>query len=49
MQTDIKVQIVDFGTVVRDTAGKIVGVFPTEDEAYEVLDSLLKEVEADDV
>lgn len=49
MKTDIKVQIVDFGTVVRDTAGKIVGVFPTEDEAYEMFDLLLKEVEADDV
>lgn len=49
MYTDIKVQIVEFGTVMRDTNSKIVGVFPTEAEAYEMLNLLLKEVEEDGV
>lgn len=49
MYTDIKVQIVEFGNVMRDTNSKIVGVFPTEDEAYEMLNLLLKEVEEDGV
>ncbi len=47
MKTDIKVQIVEFGTVVRNAAGKIVGSYPTEDEAYEMLEELSKEVNED--
>ena len=41
--------VAEFGTVVRDSAGKIVGIFPTEDEAYEMLNSLSEEVEDEDV
>lgn len=47
MKTDIKVQIVEFGTVVRNAAGIIVGSYPAEDEAYEMLEELSKEVNED--
>lgn len=47
--SNVRLIVAEFGTVVRDSAGKIVGVFPTEDEAYEMLNSLSEEVEDEDV
>lgn len=47
--SNVRLIVAEFGTVVRDSAGKIVGVFPTEDEAYEMLNSLSEKVEDEDV
>lgn len=36
----LKFTTTSYGTVVRDTSGKVLGVFPTDDEAYEVMKEL---------
>lgn len=39
----LKFTTTSYGTVVRDTTGKVLGVFPTEDEAYEIMKELSEE------
>ncbi len=44
-----KFDVVYFGTVVRDGAGNIVGIYPTDQEAHEMMDLLFKDLEEDNV
>ena len=36
----LKFTTAEFGTVVRDADGKVIGVFATDDEAYEAMKEL---------
>lgn len=36
----LKFTTAEFGTVVRNTDGKVIGVFATDDEAYEAMKEL---------